>query len=516
MNHQDPQEPPPTTSEHQKVRVVVRELRLEDHSQVQEIHRSCYTQDAAWSEAHFVSQLQTFPQGQICVEIDGQVVAVAGALIVDIEALPKKHTYDEVCGGGYIREHDPEGDTLYGIDIAVHPDFRGQRFARRLYDERKEIVQRLGLRGIVFGGRMPLYQKYRSQISPQEYVRRVIRKQINDPVIVAQMANGFVVRSVIENYLPADKESVGNAVLMEWRNPYYVPSEERTPTHMRVAAVQYQMRSVSNFDDFATQCEFFVDTAADYKADFLLFPELLTNQLLALVPSETPAHAARNLASYTEEYERLFCEMAIRYNINIIAGTHLVMQEERLYNVAYLFHRDGRVDTQRKVHITPAEAKWWGVAAGSEVQVFQTDRGKIAIPICYDIEFPELARIAKNKGADVLFVPYNTDIRSGHIRVRSCAAARAIENHMFVVMAGAVGNLPKVEGADIHYGQAAVLTPSDVAFARDGVAAEGTPNAETMIVHDLDLALRKRTESTGTVRTWKDRRNDLYEIIYKG
>lgn len=505
----------PKSSDHQKIRVLVRELRLEDYPQVQEIHRSCYSEDAAWSRAHFASQIETFPQGQICAEVDGQVVAVASSMIVDIEALPKNHTYEEVCGGGDIREHDPEGDTLYGIDIAVHPNFRGQRFARRLYDERKEIVQTLGLRGIVFGGRMPLYQDYRRKISPQEYVRRVMRKQINDPVLVAQLANGFVVRNVIENYLPADTDSVGNAVLMEWRNPYYVPSEGVAATSLRVAAVQYQMRSVSSFDDFATQCEFFVDTAADYQADFLLFPELLTNQLLALVPSDTPAQSARNLASYTDEYQKLFSGMAIRYNINIIAGTHLVVRDDRLYNTAYLFHRDGRVDTQDKIHITPSESKWWGVSPGNKVRVFQTDRGRIAIPICYDIEFPELARIAKKRGAEVLFVPYNTDIRSGHIRVRSCAAARAIENHLFVVMAGAVGNLPKVEGADIHYGQAAVLTPSDVAFARDGVAAEGTPNAETMIVHDLDLALRKRTESSGTVRTWKDRRSDLYELVYQ-
>lgn len=225
--------------------------------------------------------------------------------------------------------------------------------------------------------------------------------------------------------------------------------------------------------------------------------------------------SARALDQFTEQYVAFFANMAIQYNINIIAGTHLAVEKKRLYNIAYLFHRDGRIDKQYKTHITPSEARWWGITAGRDFEVFETDRGKIAIAICYDVEFPEVVRISKAKGADVLFVPYNTDIRSGHMRVRACAHARAIENHMYVVMAGAVGNLPHVEGADIHYGQASILTPSDIHFARDGVASEGTPNVETMIIQDLDLALLRRTEGTGTVRTWPDRRKDLYAVIHK-
>ncbi len=146
------------------------------------------------------------------------------------------------------------------------------------------------------------------------------------------------------------------------------------------------------------------------------------------------------------------------------------------------------------------------------VEVFDTDCGKIAIAICYDVEFPELARVAKDKGARILFVPYNTDLRSGHIRVRTCAAARCIENHMYAVLSGACGNLPFVDGADIHFAQSCILTPSDVPFDRDGIATETTPNVEAMLVHDLDLDLLRRTERSGTVRTWADRRGDLYEL----
>lgn len=500
-----------------KRRVIVRPLKRSDFRDVQRVHRGSYPQLESWTMQQFATQLDLFPEGQICVEVDGRVVATSSSLIINLENLPESHTYHDVCEGGMIRNHDPDGDTLYGIDIAVDPEFRGQRFARRIYDERKELARRLNLRGIVFGGRMPGYRRYANEMSPQEYLAKVLRKEIRDPVILAQVANGFIPREVIEDYLPSDKASSGHAVLMEWRNPSFVPPDprRRTAGSMRVAAVQYQMRQVTSFEEFATQCEFFIDSAADYSVDFLLFPELLTTQLLSLVAGPSPAQSARALSQFTDRYVSFFTDMAIQYNVNIIPGTHLAVEKNRLHNIAYLFHRDGRIDKQYKTHVTPSEARWWGITAGRDIHVFDTDRGKIAIAICYDVEFPEWVRIIKAKGAEVLFIPYNTDIRSGHIRVRSCAQARAIENHMYVVMAGAVGNLPQVEGADIHYGQAAILTPSDIPFARDGIASEGTVNVETMIVHDLDLALLRRTESTGTVRTWTDRRKDLYAVVHK-
>jgi predicted amidohydrolase len=139
----------------------------------------------------------------------------------------------------------------------------------------------------------------------------------------------------------------------------------------------------------------------------------------------------------------------------------------------------------------------------------------VGIAICYDVEFPEYVRAVKARGAELLFVPYNTDLRSGHLRVRTCAQARAIENHIYVITAGAVGNLPQAEGADLHYAQSAIFTPSDIPFARDAIAAEATANVETMLVHDLDLALLRRTQANGTVNIWPDRRTDLYAIHYK-
>jgi predicted amidohydrolase len=232
------------------------------------------------------------------------------------------------------------------------------------------------------------------------------------------------------------------------------------------------------------------------------------------LPNKLPGEAIRLLADFTGQFEELFTSLSIKYNINIIAGTHFVIENENLHNVSYLFRRDGTVEKQYKMHITPDERKWWGVKPGNKVEVFNTDIGKIAILICYDIEFPELARIAVDKGAQILFVPFNTDERRGYLRVRYCAQARAIENQVYVVIAGCVGNLPGVANMGIEYAQSAIFTPSDVEFHREGIATEAPANTETLIFQDLDLNLLARNREFGSVQTWNDRRKDLYAVQY--
>jgi predicted amidohydrolase len=274
------------------------------------------------------------------------------------------------------------------------------------------------------------------------------------------------------------------------------------------------MRAVNGFDEFAQQCEFFLDTASDYKCDFVLFPELFTAQLLSSMQVSQPGHAARKLAEVTSQYLDFFTEMAVKYDVNVIGGSQFVVEHDTLYNVSYLFQRDGSIGKQYKIHITPSERKWWGVSPGDKVEVFDTDCGRIAIQICYDIEFPELTRIAASKGAQIVFVPFNTDTRHGYLRVRHCAQARCIENHLYVAISGCTGNLPFVENADIHYAQSGIFTPADIEFARDGVAAECNPNVETVIIHDLDFEQLRRHRESGSVQNWNDRRRDLYQVVY--
>src|SRR5690606_11198819 len=205
-------------------------------------------------------------------------------------------------------------------------------------------------------------------------------------------ANRFQLQRLIPDYMPSDEDSAGWATHMEWQNLDAQATEGRTfhpVQNVRIAAVQWQMRRVASFEDFAQQARFFVDVASDYRCDFVLFPELFTLQLLSLAASGRPGQAARELAAFTPQYLELFGGLAVQHNVNIIGGSQFVVENERLYNVAYLFRRNGTLDKQYKLHITPAERKWWGVDGGKNLEVFETDRGRIAINVCYDVEFPE-------------------------------------------------------------------------------------------------------------------------------
>lgn len=497
-------------------RLVLRQLQREDFDALVALQLRCFPSMSPWTQAQFFSHLEHFPEGQLALELDGQLVASSASLVVAYDDYVDWHDWDQISDHGHIRNHDPDGDTLYGIEIQVDPEFRGMRLARRLYEARKELCRERGLARIVLGGRLPGYSAHQHALSAREYVEAVLASRLYDQVLTAQLANGFVVKELISDYLPSDEDSAGYATHLEWVNLDYVPPRNRSRKavhNVRVAAVQYQMRRIRSWEDFVTQCEFFVDTAADYHADFVLFPELFTLQLLSLVEGR-PGTAARAVADFTPQFLELFAELAVKYNINIIAGSTFTNEDETLRNVAHLFHRHGGIDRQAKLHITPAEARWWGVEGGDTVQVFETDRGPIGISICYDVEFPEPIRVMADAGMRILFVPYNTNDRFGHERVTRCAQARCIENHLFVVTAGCVGNLPSVENADVHYAQSGIYTPSDVVFARDGVAALATPGVETVLVHDLDTEALRRHRLAGTTLNWQDRRTDLYRVSW--
>lgn len=498
--------------------ITVRRMEERDCDAVIALQQACFPGMKPWSKPQLASHMAQFADGQLVVEVDGVLVASSSSLIVDFDAYEENHSFRDISGEGTIRNHDPAGKDLYGIEVMVHPDYRSMKIGNRLYEARKQLCQRLGLKRILIAGRMPGYHKVADRVDPADYVEAVQRKEFDDPVLWFQLRNGFVPQHILKGYLPNDKESLGNAVLMEWSNIDYQVTPGRTmrTSHpVRIACIQYQMRKIESFDDFRRQTAYFVDVAADNKADFAVFPELLTTQLLSMTPERDPAKAVRQLATFTPQYLAHFRDLAVRYNINIVAGSHIVEEHGKLRNIGFLFRRDGTIDGQAKLHITPNERRWWGIEPGDGLRVLDTDEGKVAILVCYDIEFPELARAAVERGAKILFVPYCTEDRQGHLRVRYCAQARAIENPVYVVTAGNVGNLPEVENMDIQYAQSAVFTPSDFSFPRDGIAAEASPNVETVVMADLDIELLRRLTRTGTVRHLQDQRKDIYQLAVR-
>jgi predicted amidohydrolase/ribosomal protein S18 acetylase RimI-like enzyme len=504
---------------HFETKIIVRQIELEDFEQITRLQEACFPGMEPWSHEQFESQLSIFPEGQICLEYKGKVVASSSSLVLDFDLYTAWHSWREIADDGFIRNHTLEGNTLYGIEIMVDPEYRGLKLARRLYDARKDLTRQYNLMGIIIGGRIPGYAKYADQMNARDYVEKVINKEIIDSVLTTQISNGFVLKRLIPNYLISDKDSMGYATFLEWTNLDYVPERSQLYTRVspvRICAVQYQMRLINSFEEFATQCEYFTDVASDYRSDFIVFPEMFTCQLLSFLPTERPAKAMRQLSQFTPQYLDLFTELAVKYNINIIGGSHFTVEGDDLYNISYLFRRDGTLGKQYKLHITPSERRWWGVKPGKSLEIFDTDKGKISILICYDIEFPEISRIAVERGAQILIVPFSTDERYAYLRVRYCAQARCIENHVYTVIAGCVGNLPSVENLDIHYAQSAIFSPSDIPFTRDAILSEATPNIETVIFDEVDLELLKKHRQTGSVLNWQDRRKDLYEIKWKG
>ncbi|MCZ7652688.1 MAG: carbon-nitrogen hydrolase family protein [Thermoanaerobaculia bacterium] len=289
---------------------------------------------------------------------------------------------------------------------------------------------------------------------------------------------------------------------------------------VRVAAVQYFIRPVRSFEQFADQVAGLVDTAADYKARLVVFPEYFTVQLLTLGDLARPIpEQVRSLAGQLPAFLELMSGLARKHGIYVVAGSIPARGENgAIHNDSYVFGPDGRQGLQGKLHMTRWEREEWLVSPRRRLNVFATDFGRIAVAICYDVEFPEIARAAARRGCDILVVPSCTDDRQGFLRVRYCAQARAIENQMFVIHACTVGSLPMVPAVSLNYGQAAILTPSDFFFARDGILAEGTPNSEMMIVGVLELDDLRASRERGTVLPLRDSQTtaevlaDLHEI----
>lgn len=279
---------------------------------------------------------------------------------------------------------------------------------------------------------------------------------------------------------------------------------------LRVSTVQYHLHTIRSFEEFAQQVDHYVRAALEFETDFILFPEFFTTQLLSIGNDKGETLSINALPDFTVQYIDLFTSLAVKTKTHIIGGTHVIRNNDKLYNVAHLFYPDGTVATQAKLHITPTEVNEWNMAAGNELHLFDTEKGRIAILTCYDIEFPEIVRMAKARGADVIFCPSCTDDRHGFYRVRYTSHARAIENQVYVVTASTVGSLPTVDFMRMNFGQSAIIAPNDVPFPPRGIVVEGELNNNMVVTGDLDLALLYQVREKGSVTTWRDRRTDLY------
>lgn len=504
-------------------KIKTRKWKAADIPAIIECQKAAYpkiSRDSLIDTRCFEMQLAAFPEGQFLAECDGRIVGYATSLILQLDDDSPWYSYNEITGVGTFSTHTPGGDTLYGSDIAVHPDFQGSGIASKLYQRRKGLLKRMNLRRMVAGGRIPGYASVAKKMTAEKYVNAVREGKLSDPSLSVHLKAGYQVLSVHFAYLD-DAESMNYATYLELLNPDFDAAKRmiagspirKSVRKIRVCAAQYLLRPVTCWEMLEQQVEFFAQTADEYHCHFLLFPELFTAQLFSMLPPELDSMSAVwEVAKLADRYREMFMRCAEKHNLYIIGGSTPIAFGDEVRNVAHLFTPSGSVYTQEKLHITSVERNAYDMQPGDALRVFDTPFGRIGILICYDIEFPELARLQAQHGVEVIFVPFATDERKSYQRVRYCAQARAVENVVYVVLAGCVGNLPQVTSFLVNYGQAVVCTPCDIAFPKDGIMAEADPNCETVVIAELDLNDLAVQRGVGTVRTLQDRRTDLYEL----
>ena len=204
----------------QRAAVRVRPTRPGDYAAITALTRATYPESPPWSERQLTSHLRVFPEGQL-VAVDAQtseVVGMASSLIVLWDDYDIDANWRDMTDHGMFTNHDPEGHTLYGAEIMVHPERRRMGIGRALYAARRDLARRLGLLRIRAGARLRGYGKYASQLSPEEYVLRVVEGRLVDPTLTFQLRERFRVLAVVSGYLQHDPESLGHAAVIEWLN----------------------------------------------------------------------------------------------------------------------------------------------------------------------------------------------------------------------------------------------------------------------------------------------------------
>ncbi len=276
----------------------------------------------------------------------------------------------------------------------------------------------------------------------------------------------------------------------------------------RLAAAQYDIGFLKNWDEYAAKIGRWVEEAVNERAKLLLFPEYFSMELASLFPEEvyrSLSRQLRELQALLPDFLALFRELAERHGVYLVAGSFPVRQPDGHYrNRAFLFRPDGSHEHQDKLQMTRFENEQWLITAGDEIKTFDTEFGRIGIDICYDSEFPMIARKQVEAGADLILVPSCTDTTAGYWRVRIGCQARALENQCYVVQSPTVGTAPWSEAVDVNIGAAGVYTPVDYGYPDNGVLAIGELNRPQWVYADIDLGSIARIRETGQVFNYRD------------
>jgi len=300
------------------------------------------------------------------------------------------------------------------------------------------------------------------------------------------------------------------------------------PSVIRVASAQYAPDRLESVDAFKAKIDRWVGDAAQNGAKLLFFPEFFGMEIAMIANRRKLPHRRspdrhtagplpitplcrrkeQSLAWETDAVQTLlpdfiatFSELAARYGVHVLAGSMPVrLRNSELRNRAYFFSADGRMGFQDKVVPTRWERDYWGITAGDQVRIFETDFGPVGIAICYDVEFPKIARLQAEAGARILMVPCCADSGRGFHRVRVGARARALENQAYVIQSPQIGEAAWSRILCVAVGSAGVYAPPDLGPNINGVIVQGSGTKPEWTYADLDLtALDRLRQGNGVI-----------------
>lgn len=205
------------------IKAVIRNYNKDDFMELISIQKESFPppfpSDLWWNENQLSNHTSLFPEGALCVEIDGILAGSITGLMVNFDLEHPDHSWEEITDNGYIKNHDQEGDTLYIVDICVRPSYRKLDLGKLLLQSMYETVVHLKLSRLLGGGRMPGFHRHAQDLTPEEYIEKVVSGELRDPVISFLLRCGRTPLVLVPDYL-VDDESCNYALLMEWRNPF--------------------------------------------------------------------------------------------------------------------------------------------------------------------------------------------------------------------------------------------------------------------------------------------------------
>ncbi len=279
------------------------------------------------------------------------------------------------------------------------------------------------------------------------------------------------------------------------------------PLVLKVAAAQYPIGQPASLAEWEAKIAAWVAQGAATGAELLVFPEYAAIEQAAALGPEVSNDLTTTLecvAALADARVALHAALAKKHGVHILVGSGPAKHADgRFVNAAQLVTPAGKVGVQEKLIMTPFEHDW-GVTAGTPLRVFETALGKLAVLICYDSEFPLLARAAVEAGADAILVPSCTERVSGYHRVRTGSQARALENTIVTVQSPTVGDAPWSPAVDFNVGAAGIYVPPEHGVSDTGVLAEGVLNAAQWVYAAADLAALRHLRTSGEMRNFGD------------